>query len=164
MNYSELKEKYYTLENEYEQLEINARLFENPLEKKLKEHPYSNTGWINYARDQKFNFCNLKLPHEEDDDMFKSIFDNINIHELTELMTINKDFIICKNCGTRWTLDIQLNGTYEIYDECGVVITNFESDGPLSAYGLPRRIKTVKDLMYIIDVIKCNSHESNNDN
>lgn len=159
MTYQELKNKYYNLENEYKQIEIDHKLFKNPFEKKLNEHPCQDTNWIDYARDQKFNFSCLILPCEDDTDWYKCV--HRDFEEYLKLMTIHKCFTICKNCGTRWTLDIQLDGKYIIYDQCGKKIVDFEkdeSDGIASLYELPRRIRKVQDLMYVIDVIECNSH------
>ena len=165
MNYSELKDKYYNFDREHKTLEVESRLVDNPVAKKLKEHPCQNENWINYARDQKFDFSCLHIPCEDDGEFFKAFHENIDTY--LEMLSVHKRFAICKHCGTYWTLDIQLTGNYMIYDAYGKMLVNLdkESDknqnehGILSYYDMPKRIKTVRDLMYVIDVIQCNSYE-----
>ncbi len=157
MNYSELQEKYRALDSELTQLEVEAAVFDNPAEKKLREHPCKNQDWLNYARDQKFSFSCLRLPSKDDENWYQSVHEDIESY--LKVMTVIKEFTICKNCGTRWTLDIQLDGTYNIYDQCGTVLIDWSNkDNFLVVFGIPKVIKTVKDLMYVIDVIEYNSH------
>ena len=157
MNFDEYREKYQRMESEYLGLKIKQDI-ENR-ESDVSKHPKVNKDWINYARDQKFNFSGLRLPSNSNFD-FYGCFGG-DVQHLVSLLTIYKDFTICPTCGTRWTLDISLNGSYGVYDQCGSIIidTLNEHNKYMEYYKLPKRIETVMDLQKVIDVIEMKMHK-----
>lgn len=156
MNFDEYREKYQRMESEYLDLKIKQDI-ENR-ESDASKHPKVNKDWLNYARDQKFNFSGLRLPPNSDFDFYGCLVSDVQY--LVSLLTIYKDFTICPTCGTRWTLDISLNGSYGVYDQCGQIVidTSNEHNSYMEYYKLPKRIETVMDLQKVIDVIEMNIH------
>ena len=142
MNYSELQDKYSALDREYKRIRDDAAL-------EMCSHPCESNNWLDYARDQEFSFASLRMPNEDDGDFYKSFHDNIE--QYLELLTISKDFIICSHCHTRWTLLIQLNGKYEVYDQHAKPLTNISNNFTtgdknvrrLCAFDIPDIIKTM---------------------
>lgn len=157
MNFDEYREKYQKMESEYLGLKIKQDI-ENR-ESDVFKHPKVDKDWLNYARDQKFNFSGLRLPQSSDSSFYEYL--NGDIQHLISLLTIYKDFTICPTCGTRWTLDISLNGSYGVYDECGQIVidTSNEHNKYMEYYKLPKRIETVMDLQKVIDVVEMNMHK-----
>lgn len=157
MNFDEYREKYQKMESEYLWLKIKQDIKNG--ESDLSKHPNVNKDWLDYARDQKFIFSGLRLPSNSNFD-FYGCFGG-DVQHLVSLLTIYKDFIICPTCGTRWTLDISLNGSYGVYDQCGSIIidTSNEHNSYMEYYKLPKRIETVMDLQKVIDVIEMNMHK-----
>ena len=156
MNFDEYREKYQRMESEYLGLKIKQDI-ENR-ESDASKHPKANKDWLNYARDQKFNFSGLRLPQSSDSSFYEYL--NGDVQHLVSLLTVQKEFIMCPTCGTRWTLDISLNGSYMAYDECGQVVidTLNEHNKYMEYYKLPKYIETVMDLQKVLDVIEMNMH------
>ena len=159
MDYQEYKEKYDRLQSEYTKLDVDeqlSKIHENPLD----QHPVGNKNWIDYARDQQFTFRGLQLPRntKETKDFYKWIHEDFEKYLL--FMTIHKDFIICPTCGTRWTLDIQLDGSYIVCNAYGdtVIDTDNKDNYYMLYFKLPKYISTVKDLQQILDVIEMQRH------
>lgn len=161
MDYTDYKEKYNRLQAEYTSLDVEEKCRENPLD----THPIGNKNWIDYARDQQFSFRGLQLPREQDET--KDFYDWVheNFENYLQFMTIHKDFLMCPTCRTRWTLDIQLNGDYTVYNAYGetIIDTSEKNNYYMSCYNLPEYITTVKDLQQIIDVIEMEKHGDRND-
>lgn len=120
--------------------------------------------WLNYARDQKFDFNSLYLPRniEDAEDWYKNWYNSIrtDFNSYESIMTVWKRFDICSDDGSAWFLHIKLNGEYIIYDECGCVVldpkdTNNEL---VLSYNLPEYINLVIDLMKVLDVIEMHKH------
>ncbi len=157
MNFDEYREKYQRMESEYLGLKIKQNI-END-ESDVSKHPKVNKDWLNYARDQKFNFSGLRLQPDSDFDFYGCL--GSDVQYLVSLLTIYKDFTICPTCGTRWTLDICINGNYGVYDQCGNIIvdTSNEHNSYMEYYKLPKRIETVMDLQKVLDVIEMNMHK-----
>lgn len=157
MNFDEYREKYQKMESEYLDLKIKQDI-ENR-ESDLSKHPNVNKDWINFARDQKFNFSGLELPNSSDSSFYKYL--NGDVQHLISLLTVQKEFIMCPTCLTRWILDISINGSYMIYDGCGQVVidTLNEHNMYMEYYNLPKYIETVMDLQKVIDVIEMNMHK-----
>lgn len=161
MDYSEYVLKYEKLEQENKALKAKELAFENPYTKELREHPVSDKHWINYARDCGFSFSCLQLPRKDVESQigwYNSLHNDFESYE--KLMTVDKEFTICPTCGTRWTLQIQLNGDYAVFDQCGTVVidTNNQDNKYMFYYKLPEYISTVSDLQKILDVIEMCKH------
>jgi hypothetical protein len=157
MNFDEYREKYRRMESEYPGIKIGQDI-EN-YESDLSKHPNVNKDWLNYARDQKFNFSGLRLPPDSDSSFYEYL--NGDIQNLISVLTIQKEFTMCPTCFTRWILDISLNGNYNVYDECGQVVidTLNEHNKYMEYYELPKCIETVMDLQKVLDVIEMNMHK-----
>ena len=154
MDYSEYVLKYEKLEQENKELKAKGS-------KELREHPVSNESWINYARDCGFSFLCLQLPRKDRIDQsgwYESVHSDFDYYE--DLMTIDKEFTICPTCGTKWTLQIRLNGDYAVFDQCGTVVidTSNPDNKYMFYYKLPKYISTVSDLQKILDVIEMCKH------
>ena len=157
MDYIEYVLKYEKLEQENKELKAKELAFHNPYTKELTEHPISDKNWIDYARNCEFSFKCLRLPRKDVEnqiDWYNSLHNDFEIYE--KLLTVDKEFTICPTCGTRWTLQIQLNGDYAVFDQYGTVVidTNNEDNKYMFYYKLPKYISTVSDLQKILDVIE----------
>lgn len=161
MDYIEYVLKYEKLEQQNKELKAKELAFNNPYTKELREHPASDKHWINYARDCGFSFSCLQLPRKDVENQiewYNSLHNDFESYE--KLLTVDKEFTICPTCGTTWTLQIQLNGDYAVFDECGTVVidTNNENNKYMLYYKLPKYISTVSDLQKILDVIEMCTH------
>lgn len=154
MTFTEYKEKYQTIEQEYNSVEPSAwRDKINSNESNL--NPIADPYWINYARDQKFDFRLIHFPRK-DDSWYDDFHNKFDMYESG--ITLWKDFFVAES---RWTLDIQLDGTYLIYDSYGVIIVDptDANNEYVITYNLPKYIGTVCDLMKVLDVIEMHKHD-----
>lgn len=156
MDHIEYESKYKRLEAEYTSLKIDKDFQER--EHPANSHPVINGDWLDYARDNGFNFNCLKLPRKDDKEWYDMVHIDFDAYE--PFMDIHKEFVICPTCGTRWTLTIRLNGDYAVRNEYGdlVIDTGNKDNYYMFYFKLPKYISTVMDIMKVLDVIEMHKH------